>query len=193
MQCFIFPPSIPPRTQRLTRLRIDQTTFHSLLSASMKTIAILAKPMRLKNPAQDMSVGKPLSMSTCCSCSSAAHQRTGPGVGWGWTSPCSAVSTSWHRSWFRWRWALWRRWWVGPRAWCTFPVWCHLWGACTPHCVWCTICHLPRVSLPRVRRSHCWCTFRPDLSHNGSNINTPEQKQQAGHFLKHELNHNAKL
>lgn len=98
-------------------------------------------------------------------CSSVVHLRMAPGVAWGWTSPCSAASTSWRRSWFPWRWARWHRWWVGPRAWCTLRVWCRLWAACIPRCVWCTTCHRPRVSLPWARPNRYWCTFRSLLSH----------------------------
>ena len=92
--------------------------------------------------------------------SSVAHQRKGPGEGWGWTSLCSAASISWLRSWSQWRWDLWLHWWVGPREWCTFQAWCHSWAACTPPSSWCTSCPPLRVSPPKARPSHYWCTFR---------------------------------
>ncbi len=181
MQCFIFPPFIPPRTQwLLDYVLIKLLSF--LTYSKYENNSNISKTHAIENPCPGHVCGKAfvnvhvLFLQFCGS--SADGTRRGMGVDISLLS-CQyflaqiLVSVAM---------GLWRRWWVGPRAWCTFPVWCHLWGACTPHCVWCTICQHPRVSLPRVRRSHCWCTFRPDLSHNGSNINTPEQKQQAGHF-----------
>lgn len=105
--------------------------------------------------------------------SSVAHPRREPGEGWGWTSPCSAVSTSWPRSWFLWRWDLWPHWWAGLREWCILRAWCHSWVACTPLSAWCTSCPPLRVSPPKARPSHYWRTCNQTPLHSVYLTRTP--------------------
>lgn len=101
-----------------------------------------------------------------------ARQRREPDEGWGWTSLCSAVSTSWPRSWFLWRWDHWPHWWAGLREWCIFQAWCHSWVACTHLSAWCTTCPPLRVSLPKARPSHYWHTFNQTPS--SFSLNSPK-------------------